>query len=131
MEPTYQYPQAEIIRERFKFLEMYGFSISKEEDLPYGSYIEYIGRGLKIYLGFEYKEYWFDCDFYKGENTSYSDGAYGIDIISLCDLAKKHDHNFDCNYLQSNFSNGYEEVLHRNTMILKKYIDKLLTGEWY
>ncbi|RNC79846.1 MAG: hypothetical protein ED557_11960 [Balneola sp.] len=126
-----KYANTQIMKQSFSFLGDLGFEISREENLNYGSYLEFIGNGLKIYLAFEFKSYTFSFDIYKGENSKYSDSAYGNDIISFCSLAKKYNSTYDCETLQPDNS-GYKNALMNNVNVLRKYIDRVLLGEiWF
>ena len=56
------YPEAQIIKDSFSFLETLGFKVIRSESLNYGSYVEFKGNGMKIYLGFDFKSYAFSFD---------------------------------------------------------------------
>jgi len=117
-----KYPNASILKEYFSFLNEYYFEVVREDSLNYGSYVEYKGNGLKIYLGFEFKEYDFSFDLYKSDNLKYSDAAYGKEIISFCNLAKEMEIDYDCSKLQPDIEKGYREALLNNVKVLKEYL---------
>jgi len=126
-----KYAKAEEIKNRFHFLENIGFVLTREETLNYGSYVEYKGNGIKVYLGFDYKGYSFNFLLFRGEDLKYSDESYGNEIKSFCDLFKKYDLELECISLNPNYINGYEQALNNNAMLLEKYGDKVLKGkEW-
>lgn len=126
-----EYATAEQIKDVFNFLENYGLFLIREETLNYGAYVEYKGNGIKVYLGFDYKDYQFNFLIYKDENLKYSDAAYGNEIKPFCDLAKKYDKDFDCNKLQPSLAEGYRQALNNNVELLVKYGANLLKGkEW-
>ncbi len=128
---TAKYLKADQIVNKFNFLIDEGFSITKEETLNYGAYVEYKGNGIKIYLGFEFKSYTFYFDIYKSEALSYIDSAYGKEIISFCQLVKKYNQEYDCSNLQPNEKDGYEIAMENNVNVLKKYGKNILSGkEW-
>ena len=116
------YPNTKIIINKFLFLEEFGFRITREENLNFGSYVEFKGNGIKICLDFEFKSYIFSIDIYKNEELQYSDSAYGKEIISLCELAKRHFLIFDCSILQPNKELGYEASLDANAKLLKELV---------
>ncbi len=113
------YPNAEIIKDSFSFLETLGFRVVRTESLNYGSYVEFKGNGMKIYLGFDFKSYSFSFDVYRNEELSYSDDAYGKDIIPFCSL----NDSYSCEELQPNKENGYETALQNNVNLLKGYLN--------
>lgn len=115
-----KYPNASILKENFSFLNDYNFEVVREDSLNYGSYVEYKGNGLKIYLGFDFKGYDFSFDLYKSDDLKYSDVAYGKAIISFCNLAKEMKIDYDCSKLQPD--KGYSEALLNNVTVLKEYI---------
>lgn len=112
------YPEAQIIKDNFSFLEALGFKVIRSENLNYGSYVEFKGNGMKIYLGFDFKSYAFSFDLYKKEDLKYSDEAYGKDIVPFCLL----DSSYSCDELQPNKKDGYEEALKKNVDLLKAYL---------
>ena len=113
------YPEAQIIKDSFSFLETLGFKIIRSESLNYGSYVEFKGNGMKIYLGFDFKSYAFSFDLYKKEDLKYSDEAYGKDIVPFFSL----DSSYNCDELQPNKKDGYEKALKKNVEILKGYLE--------
>jgi hypothetical protein len=121
-----KYAKAQILKESFSFLENFGFKVSREESCNYGSYVEYKGNGIKIYLGFDYKSYAFSFDLYKNENLQYSDVAYGKDIIPFYALAKRFNLEYKCEDLQPNIEDGYEMALKNNIKLLKSLIDVIV-----
>lgn len=125
------YADTQTIKEKFKFLLNLGFNITREENLSYGSYVEFKGNGLKIYLGFEFKSYTFDFLIYLNEDIKYSDNSYREEIISFCLLAKKYDNSYNCTNLQPKKKNGYSTALEMNVNLLKTYIEKLITNRMY
>lgn len=125
------YPKAKVIKEKFIFLESFGFIIIELRDENYGSYILYKGNGIKIKLGFEYKGYFFICRIYKNENTEYSDDGVGTEIFTLCMLIKKYENITDCRFLQPNKLLGYESCIDINSIMLTKYLPKILDGDFF
>jgi hypothetical protein len=128
-----KYATAKELKETFNFIiEDYNFKIIKEESLNYGSYVDFIGNGIKLSLGFDFKDYYFYFLIYKGENTKYSDDAYGKEIITFCDLALKYNIQFDCECLQPNTIDGYKNALTCNAQLLKDYGENILSGKvWF
>ena len=59
-----KYAEVQIIIDSFSFLEELGFVLTRSESLNYGSYVEFKGKGIKIYLGFDFKDYYFYFDIY-------------------------------------------------------------------
>lgn len=121
-----KYPNASTLKESFLFLNDFDFKIIREESLSYGSYLEYKGNGLKIYLGFDFKDYRFSFDLYKKNDLKYSDIAYGISIIPFSDLATEIKTNYHCSELQPCKEKGYEDALKCNVILLKEYLDRNL-----
>lgn len=127
-----QYASVKEIKSEFNFLLDLGFSLVREEDLKFGSYVEFVGNGIKIYLGFDFKNYNFLFDIYKGEDLKYSDEAYGILIKPFYEIVKKYNLNFSIGELQPSKTEGYKNALHKNAVLLEKYGDKILCGkEWF
>lgn len=121
------------IKEVFNFLtNEYGFKIIREESLNYGSYVDYVGNGIKISLGFDFKDYYFYFLIYKGEETEYSDAEYGKSIKSIEDLVLKNCPNYNIEDLQPNYAKGYSEALELNAKLFKRYGDEILSGkDWF
>ena len=112
------YPDANVLKDYFSFLEKSGFTVTRADSFSYGSYVEFKGNGMKVYLGFDFKGYTFYFDLYKDENLAYSDDEYGKNIIPFSSLDNSH----TINELQPNRSKGYEIALKNNVEVLKKYM---------
>jgi hypothetical protein len=126
-----EYANTNVIKQEFRFLEeIYNLKIINESNLNYGAYLDYVGNGIKISLGFDYKDYFFYFYIFKGENTKYTDQD-DANQKTFYDLALKENKNFDFTSLQPN-NEGYLDALKNNASILQKYGKNILTGkEWF
>lgn len=123
---------ADELRDKFDFLLEYGLTLVRKETLNFGAYVAYKGNGVRVELGFDYRDYFFYFKIFKGENLKYSDAAFGKEIRSFCDLAEKYDPNYDCEKLQPNYQSGYEEALENNILLIKRHGESILKGnEWF
>jgi hypothetical protein len=113
-----KYPEAQIIIDSFSFLEELGYILTRSESLNYGSYVEFKGNGIRIYLGFDFKDYYFYFNIYNNENLKYSEDSFGKDIIPFSLL----DSTFRIDELQPNREIGYEAALLNNAILLKSYL---------
>ncbi len=120
------------IKTQFTFLEEWGLKLVREDTSNYGAYLEYVGNGVKVSFGFDYRDYYFYFYILKGENREYSDDEYGKNIGSVNDLVLLYEPNFDLSKLQPDYEIGYEKALELNAKILKKYGGEILKGEeWF
>jgi hypothetical protein len=126
-----KYATADEIKNKFLFLKEYGFELSREETKNYGSYVEFKGNGIKIYLSFDYRDYFLYFLIIRGEETKYPNDNDNENIKSFCDLAKKYNADYNCNTLQPNYDEGYGKALNNNVTLLEKYGSNILKGkEW-
>lgn len=129
---TQYYAKADKISEMFSFVIDYGLKLEREETLKYGSYVEYVGNGIRLYLGFDFKDYFFYFNFIRGENTKYPNDNDQENIKTFWDLAYKYVPNLNIEELKPDEEEGYFEALTLNADLLNKYGSKILTGEeWF
>lgn len=123
---------ADVIKEAFLFLEGYGLALTNEDTKNYGAYVAFKGNGVRVDLGFDYRDYSFYFYIYKGEDLGYTPFDDGKNIKSFCALAKKYSIDYDCGKLQPVYKQGYQEALVNNVMLLKQYGEQVLKGnEWF
>lgn len=121
------------IKLQFVFLKDFGFKIINEKNEGLYSCVTYKNQYRKILIDFEGLDFYFSVDIYKSPDTTYSDDGYETkDILSLLDLIKINDKDFDINRLIPIYKNGLDGELELCAELLQKYGEKILKGEeWY
>ena len=103
------------VKSSFSFLvNEWEFKKTREDDINYGCYFEYLKGNLIVYLGYDYKD-----------NCFYFDFILNGQRQLFMEFFKEKDSNFDWRLFQPN-DYQYKESLMRNVEYLKKYKDDVL-----